>query len=549
VNDPVSAPAREDASIFLSTLPAARADRWLALGVALAGTAIFLAAAPFARLQLAQVPAFMPVYQSALIVNDLITAVLLYGQFRILRSRALLALASGYLFSALMAVFHMLSFPGLFAPGGLIGAGPQTTAWLYFFWHGGFPLFVLAYALLRDARERPGRALGAPLLGGIAVAIGSAFGLMLVTTLEQGALPEIMRGDADASAKVYVATATWALIVAALAALWRRRPHSVLDLWVMVVMCAWTFDVALASVLNHGRYDLGWYAGRVYGLLAGSFVLIVLLLENGALYARLAEAHENERRERRLVQQKSVELAALNKHLDAFSFTVSHDLRAPLRIVDGYAGMIEEDHGAQLDAEALRLLKVLRASAQQMAQMIEDLLAFSRLGRAKPAPQPVDLGDLVNRVVAEQLMSYADRSVEFVVGELGSVDADPTLLKQALANLIGNAVKYTRSRYPARVEIGCRTPESPGGATVYYVKDNGVGFDMRHSHRLFGVFQRFHSAQEFEGTGVGLAVVERIVSAHGGRVWAESRLNEGAVFYFTLAPEATGDAQARPAAA
>jgi light-regulated signal transduction histidine kinase (bacteriophytochrome) len=184
-----------------------------------------------------------------------------------------------------------------------------------------------------------------------------------------------------------------------------------------------------------------------------------------------------------------------------------------------------------------------------MTQMIEDLLAFSRLGRKRPATQRVPLVDLVNHVISEQRMTHADRSVEFTIGDLGAADADPALLRQALANLIGNAVKYTRGRYPARVEIGTRPADSPDGAAVYYVKDNGVGFDMRNSHRLFGVFQRFHSQQEFEGTGVGLAIVERIIVRHGGRIWAESRPNEGTVFYFTLEPDSPADANAQSAAA
>src|SRR5258705_2861963 len=188
----MNAPQKDDHSIFLSTLPAGRADRRLALAVAIAGTVIFPAAAPFAKLPLAQIPAFMPLYQSALVVNDLITAVLLYGQFRIMRSRALLALASGYLFCSLMAVFHLLSFPGLFAPTGVIGGGTQTTAWLYFFWHGGFPVFVITYALLKNRPDADGGAVRAPILRSMALAFAAAFGLMLLTTLGHGLLPEIM---------------------------------------------------------------------------------------------------------------------------------------------------------------------------------------------------------------------------------------------------------------------------------------------------------------------------------------------------------------------
>jgi signal transduction histidine kinase len=419
------------------------------------------------------------------------------------------------------------------------------------FWHSGFPLLIVAYALLSDGgRALPfGRSTGTSVIAGVVGAALAVCALTLLTTAGAGALPEIMEGNGYAPAMRVVASCVWALSIAAVVVLWRKRPHSVLDLWLMVAMCAWVFDIALSAVLNSGRYDLGFYAGRIYGLLAASFVLIALLLENGVLYAKLAQAHANERRERRVVQEKSIELAALNKELEAFSYTVSHDLRAPLRVVDGYANMIEEDHGGQLDANARRLLKVLRASAQQMAQMIEDLLAFSRLGRRRPATQPVRVEDLVRQVIADQRMTYADRAIEFTIGALGVADADPALLKQALTNLIANAVKYTRGRYPARVEIGSRPAESPAGAAVYYVKDNGVGFDMRQSHRLFGVFQRFHSPQEFEGTGVGLAIVERIIVRHGGRIWAESRINEGAIFYFTLEPDRAADPQVRTAAA
>jgi signal transduction histidine kinase len=496
-------------------------------------------------------PAFIPIYESWLVILDLITAVLLFGQFAIVRERSLYLLACGYLFTAFTAVAHALTFPGLFSPTGLLGAGPQSTAWLYMFWHAGFPLLVVAYgALGDDARRLPfGRGAGITVLAGVVGAALAVCSLTLLATGGASALPEIMEGNRYTPAMFVVVSCVWALSVAAVVVLWRKRPHSVLDLWLMVVMCAWVFDIALSALLNAGRFDLGFYAGRIYGLLAASFLLAVLLLENGMLYAKLAQAHANERRERRVVQEKSIELAALNKELEAFSYTVSHDLRAPLRVVDGYANMIEEDHGGQLDANARRLLKVLRASAQQMAQMIEDLLAFSRLGRKRPATQAVRVEDLVRQVIAEQRMTCADRAIEFTVGALGVTEADPALLKQALINLIGNAVKYTRGRYPARVEIGSRPAESPGGATVYYVKDNGAGFDMRQSHRLFGVFQRFHSPQEFEGTGVGLAIVERIIVRHGGRIWAESRINEGAIFYFTLEPDRAEDAQVHTAAA
>ena len=300
--------------IFLSTVPARPLDRRLALAVVAASAAIFALAAPFARIQLPAVWGFIPSYQSALAVNDLITAVLLYAQIPILRSRAFLLLASGYLFTALMAIVHALTFPGLFAPTGLLGAGPQSTAWLYMFWHGGFPLLVIGYAVLnRDGSGRDGlsgsvpRAIG---VSAVAILIGVA-GLALLATTGQGALPAIMTGHNYTPIMIGVVSSVWTLSLIALLALWFRRTHSVLDVWLMVVMCAWLCDIALAAVLNAGRFDLGFYAGRIYGLLAASFVLVVLLLETGALYRELARLFELERR------QAAAEISRINARLQA----------------------------------------------------------------------------------------------------------------------------------------------------------------------------------------------------------------------------------------
>src|SRR2546428_741194 len=304
--------------VFLSTLPAGRGERRLALTVVLVSAAIFLSAVPFAKMPLAQISAFIPIYESALVINDLITAGLLFGQFSFLRSRALCVLASGYLFTALMTVSHALTFPGLFSPTGLLGAGPQSTAWLYMLWHGGFPLLVIAYALLKDAGRETGRPrgrAGVAVLASLAAVFVVAGGLTLLATAGQDVLPAIMQGNHYTPAMTLVRSSTWVLSLLALAVLWWRRPHAVLDLWLMVVMCAWLFDIALAAVFNAGRFDLGFYAGRIYGLLAASFVLMVLLLENGKLYARLVEAHESERRERHRGQERTTELTAVNAEL------------------------------------------------------------------------------------------------------------------------------------------------------------------------------------------------------------------------------------------
>jgi diguanylate cyclase (GGDEF)-like protein len=300
----VSSATSEDSPLFLSTLPAGQGERRVALAVVLASVAVFIVTAPFAKLPLPAVPTFIAIYESALVINDLITAVFLFGQFNVLRSRALLLLANGYLFSAFVAVAHALTFPGLFSPAGLLGAGPQTTAWLYVFWHTGFPLLVIAYTLVKQQRydKKPcGRAV-------IPLSVGATFvaacGLTLVATTGRDILPAIMLGSHYTPAIIVVVWSMWILSFAALVALWQRRPHSVLDMWLMVVLCAWVCDIGLSAVFNAGRFDLGFYAGRVYGLLATSFVLIMLVVENSRLYSRLIETHESDR-------QKAAELQRL----------------------------------------------------------------------------------------------------------------------------------------------------------------------------------------------------------------------------------------------
>lgn len=516
--------------IFLATVAAGEGERRLALTAITVSAIIFVVLVPFAKVPLAKVWAFIPAYQSALVVNDLITAVLLYAQFSLLRLRPLVFLASGYLFTALMALVHALTFPGLFAETGLLGAGPQTTAWLYMFWHAGFPLLVIAYALgpreaEPDTRRRPATTIPFAL----AATAAAVAGLTLAATAGQDLMPAIMQGNRYTPAMIVVVTSVWLLSLAALLVLWRKRPHTVLDLWLMVVMCAWLFDIALAAVLNAGRFDLGFYAGRIYGLLAATFVLVILLLENGKLYARLAQAHQSERTERLRAEEMSAGLAAANKELDAFSYSVSHDLRSPIRAIDGFAQILEEDYGGRLDDEGRRVVAVIRSSARRMAQLIDDLLAFSRLGRKEPAKQPLDMDSLVGEVVRDLAVEKPAAKID--VQALPPAEADRSLLRQVWANLVANALKYSGKRDAPRIEIGGRLEP---GERVYWVRDNGVGFDMRYAGKLFGVFQRLHAAEEFPGTGVGLAVVQRVVARHGGRVWAEGWPGKGACFYFSL---------------
>jgi PAS domain S-box-containing protein len=289
----------DERNIFLSTLPATNRDRAWAVAVVGVSSLLFVCAALYATVPFAAVPAFIASYQSALAINDLITAVLLYSQFAILRSRALLLLASGYLFTAFAAVVHALSFPGLFAPSGLFNAGPQTTAWLYQIWHIGFPLLMLGYALLKGGDGGPkirGSVSGAILGSIIAVGVAISFATWSVTA-RHDILPVMISGGHFTSTLLGTLSMEVLLSLAALLVLWSRRPHSVLDVWLMVVMIAWTFDIALSGILNAARFDLGFYAGRFYGLCAASFVLAVLLVDNVALQGQLARLFEKLRRQ------------------------------------------------------------------------------------------------------------------------------------------------------------------------------------------------------------------------------------------------------------
>ncbi len=233
----------------------------------------------------------------------------------------------------------------------------------------------------------------------------------------------------------------------------------------------------------------------------------------------------------RRVAERTAELEAANKELEAFSYSVSHDLRAPLRHIEGFVEILVATKGPDLDAETQKLLQTIAESTKQMGHLIDDLLAFSRTARAELRFTGVRLADLIQGCLRDLQPEIKDREVEWVIAPLPEVRGDPALLRQVLLNLLSNALKYTRPRHPARIEVGTGANEKEH---VLYVADNGVGFDMRYAHKLFGVFQRLHRAADFEGTGIGLANVRRIVHRHGGRTWAEGALNQGATFYFTL---------------
>jgi signal transduction histidine kinase len=265
------------------------------------------------------------------------------------------------------------------------------------------------------------------------------------------------------------------------------------------------------------------------------------LVSTGLDRVRLVEvvkqANEELQAKIREVVDQQRKLEAANRELEAFSYTISHDLRAPLRAINGFTSILFEEYAGSFPDEAAGYLKRVKDNGDYMGQLVDDLLAFSRLGRQALRTQKLDTRTIVDRALGVLAPSIDPRIDELVIGELPECEADPNLLEQVFINLLSNALKYSKNKPARRIEVGALPPASEpdrGAGPVFFVRDNGAGFDMQYADKLFGVFQRLHKSQDYEGTGVGLAIVHRIVERHGGRIWADAKVDQGATFYFTL---------------
>jgi PAS domain S-box-containing protein len=294
----------------------------------------------------------------------------------------------------------------------------------------------------------------------------------------------------------------------------------------------WVQDYELEVQHRNGQVTPVLYNASLYrdeaGTVVGVFAAARDISERQRAEEEIRELNANLERH---VTRRTAELEAANKELEAFTYSVSHDLRAPLRHIDGFSKLLSEEHATALPPEAKEYVSIIRDSVLQMGTLIDDLLNLARVGRTQLSMQVTGLDSLVEEVRADLKRSNPDRLIEWKVQTLPFVECDPGLMKQVFANLLSNAVKFTRPRKPAVIEVGVvRQDDHP----AVFVRDNGVGFSMKYANKLFGVFQRLHRAEDFEGTGVGLATVQRIIHKHRGRVWAEAELDKGATFYFTL---------------
>jgi len=231
------------------------------------------------------------------------------------------------------------------------------------------------------------------------------------------------------------------------------------------------------------------------------------------------------------LKKEREKLEISNKELETFSYSVSHDLRAPLRAIDGFSNILEQEYAAQFDEEGLRILGIIRENSQKMDRLITDLLSLSRVTRNEMNYSPIDMASMAKAMFYEVADKKDTTDVEIIINPLTEIHADATLMRQVWQNLIGNALKYSRPKPNRRIEIGCEIEDK---SSNFFIKDNGVGFNPTYAHKIFDTFQRLHKSEDFEGTGIGLSIVQRIISRHGGKVWAESKEGEGSVFWFSI---------------
>jgi signal transduction histidine kinase len=516
----------KEQNFILSSHSPGSAQKRLALAVVLALVAAFvIAAGPLSTIQPGRIDAFVPAYATALFVTDLITAVLLYAQFSILRSRALLAIACGYLFTALIVIPWMLTFPGVFTPDGLLGAGLQTTNWLYILWHTGFPMFVIAYALLKDTypTNNLGQgSAGAAILSSVVMTAAVVCAATFLVTAGNALLPNTMVDPVRFSTlRLYLAGYQALLSVAALIVLWVRR-RSVLDLWLMVAMWAYAIEVCLIAYPVPVRFSFGWYAGRAAGLVSGSLVLFVLLYEITMLYAQLLRAVLAQRREREVRLMTG----------DAVAATIAHEVKQPLTGIITYAdaALTWLDRATPDLDEAKAAIKQIVADGHRAGAVIGSIRASFK--KDVPNRIPLDVNDLIREALAvvrgdlqrHRILVQAEPNEQ-----LPQVMGDRIQLQQVLLNLITNAIDSMAAKDEPRV-LCVKSDVHAGGGVKVSVADTGTGIGTHDIDRIFDPLFTTKS----DGMGMGLPICRSIIEAHDGRLWAAPNIPQGSVFQFIL---------------
>jgi signal transduction histidine kinase len=544
-------PAQQNSAsqAFLGAAPAGRWDRRLALGFVALSFIGFVAIAPFGRVHLAALPQFVPAYESALWVCDLATSLLLLGQFHRSRSPSLLVLSAGYLMCTFIIPPHLMSFPGLFAPYGLIGTAGRSIAWLYVLWHTGFPVFVMAHVLVSNVEVKHGWTVSRPdwaIFGAVAGALAFV-ALCLWLAIYGTFLPVIsVDGHYGRMLSSGVAPVMLAVALTALVAISLGRRSSVLDVWLTAVMSAWICDIALSSILSNTRFDLGWYAGRVYTLMAGAFLFGVLLMDLSRLYGRLADALEDAKAQNEALVRSREELTRAQRMEAIGQLTggIAHDFNNILTAVTGCLEMI-----ARKPDDPVRVRRLSRnaaTAADRGAQLVRQLLTFSR--RQNLNPQVLNANDLLlematlaRKALGEPVVLKLDldEGLERICVDAGEFQA-------AVLNLLSNARDAMPRGGVVTIRTRNQTTRGEGGPyVVVSVDDTGEGMDAA---TLARVFEPFFTTKEIgQGTGLGLSQVYGFAESAGGFVDIQSEPGEGSSVSLHLPRSLQPLAEAQPA--
>jgi signal transduction histidine kinase len=529
MNDPPG-----DPQFLLSTLPPGRKQTRLAAWVLLGLLIALVITVPFARVQLTNTEALLPAYATAVLMNELITSVLLFALFSIQRSRGVLVLSIGYLFTALMVVPWALTFPGVFAPSGLLGAGLQSTAAIAAVRRIGFPLFVLAYALLRDAKnpaagDSRGSVRGV-ILGSVVAVVAIVCGLTWLIVVNNAVLPRLMADHTQVSEIwQYVPGSAAIICLTALGFLWGRR-RSVLDLWLMIVLCAWLIEIFLLGFLSSGRFSIGWWAGRIYGLTSASVVLFVLLSETTMLYARLVRSVSAERRARE----------ARLTTMEVLSASIAHEINQPLAsmVTNADAGLRWLDRKDPDLDEARAALKRIVRDGHRAGKVIDSIRMMFKKGG--PERIPLNMNDIIQEVLRhiqiEVQLGRVSVQTEFS-GQLPFVTGNPVQLQQVMLNLVTNAVDAMSSTVDRARVLRIKSDLHESGNVLVSVEDSGTGLAPEYRDRIFEPFFTTKS----HGMGMGLMICRSIIEAHGGRLWIMDNGPQGAIFQFTLPADEEND--------
>ncbi|WP_287237830.1 MASE4 domain-containing protein [Mesorhizobium sp.] len=524
--------------LVLANIPPSPGQGRIARAFLLALLVILLGTWPFAAIRLPEVDAFVPTLAAALFVSDCVTAALLFAQFSILRQWALLVIANGYLFSALIVIAHALTFPGAFTPTGVLGSGLQSAVWLYWFWHAGLPISIIGYALLKDTDRVADarvtrRAISLSVVGVFALVIG----LFLFVTHFEHLLPILF---VDVRPLSLFRRTIGGMVVLALGgiALWLLWPRqrSLLDQWLIVALCALLLEVALASVLSAGRYNLAWYAGRFYQLVTATVVMVVLLAEMTRLYASLARSnamlqHERKRLQRAIDAQHRERDARLMTG-DAVAATIAHEVKQPLAamITRSETGLRWLDRAVpELHMARTELMKIA-ADGHRAAAVIESIRANFRKDERVRASFDVD--NLIEEAISlfeddlksHRILVKVERSARPL-----RVIGDRIQLQQVLLNLITNAIEAMITVDGPR-ELAVSSSLSDDGDVMISVADTGMGIAAQDLQRVFDPLFTTKS----RGMGMGLSICRSIVQAHDGMLWVSPNAPRGSIFQFVL---------------